>query len=203
MAGDISPDGTKIILTKQDVWAGVIYDLASGEYITTLTGFETAAPVYSVIFGEDGKQAIWHARATIRLSNIANNTIKEPIFHEDFLTSYTLSPNGETLATSTTGTKNNAIVPLVFFYNAESGEEIDSLELLSPAYSLDFSPNSQLLVSTNDKLVTFFESTNISQVYQFEGDPERVSDAKFSPQGNVLAVSGDNLSVSFYAVPIP
>ena len=203
MAGDISPDGTKIILTKQDVWAGVIYDLASGEYITTLTGFETAAPVYSVIFGKDGKQAIWHARATIRLSNIANNTIKEPIFHEDFLTSYTLSPNGETLATSTTGTKNNAIVPLVFFYNAESGEEIDSLELLSPAYSLDFSPNSQLLVSTNDKLVTFFESTNISQVYQFEGDPERVSDAKFSPQGNVLAVSGDNLSVSFYAVPIP
>lgn len=203
MAGDISPDGTKIILTQQDVWAGVIFDLASGAIVTTLTGFETAAPVYSIVFGEDGEQAIWHARATIRLSDIANNTIKAPIFHEDFLSSYALSPNGEILATSTSGTKNNAIVPLVFFYNAGSGEEMNTLEVLSPASTLDFSPDSQLLVATNGDLVTFFDTTNIAQVYQFEGDPDRVNDAKFSPQGNVLAVSGDNLSVNFYAVTTP
>ncbi|PKN88648.1 MAG: hypothetical protein CVU46_00125 [Chloroflexi bacterium HGW-Chloroflexi-8] len=203
MAGDISPDGTKIILTQQDEWAGPIFDLASGNHITTLTGFETAAPVYSIVFGEDGEQAIWHARATIRLSNIANNTIKDPIFHEDFLTSYTLSPNGVILATSTLGTKDNSIVPLVFFYSAESGEMSGSLEIPSPASSLDFSPNNQLLVASTGNLVTFINTSVISQVHQFEGDPERVTDAKFSPHGDVLAVSGDNLSVSFYAVPAP
>lgn len=203
MGGDISPDGTKIILAQQDQWAGPIFDLESGNEITTITGFTSAAPVYNISFGENENHAIWNARATIRLSDIPTNTIEEPIFHEDFLSSFSLSPNGEILATSALGTKNEAILPLVFFYDATTTEELASLEIQSAAFSMDFSPDSRLLSIADGNMVVFFDSTEYIELFRFEGDPERVNSLEFSPNGDVLAVCGANQIVTFWTTTTP
>ena len=203
MGGDISPDGTEIILVQQDIWAGPVFDLESGNIITTITGFETAAPVYNISFGEDGNHAIWNARATIRLSDISSNTIGEPIFHEDFLASFSLSPNGEILATSALGTNNDAIIPLVFFYDAASTEELATVEIESAAFSMDFSPNSQLLSVADGNMVALLDSIELIEIFRFEGDSERVNNLEFSPNGDVLAVCGANQTVTFWTIPTP
>ena len=203
MGGDISPDGTEIILVQQDIWAGPIFDLESSNEITTMIGFETAAPVYNVSFGEDGNHAIWNARATIRLSDIATNTIGDPIFHEDFLSSFSLSPNGEILATSSLGTNNDAIIPLVFFYDAVTTVELASVEIESPAFSMDFSPDSRLLSVADGKMVALLDSIELIELFRFDGDPERVNNLEFSPDGDVLAVCGANQTVTFWIIPTP
>jgi WD40 repeat protein len=199
--GDISPDGTKIILAHQDEWIGSVFDLTSGALLATVTGFETAAPVYSVTFGEDGSHAIWHARATIQLSDIATNSIAEPIFHEDFLSSFSLSPNGEILTTSAYGTVNDEAVPQVFFYDAANGETLGATQISTSAFSLGFSPNSLLLAAAEGPWVTLIDTTNFMVLHQINADPERAVDAQFSPEGNVLAVSGENMMVSFWSIP--
>jgi WD40 repeat protein len=203
MGGDISPDGTKIILVQQDQWSGPIFDLESGNEITTMTGFETAAPVYNISFGEDGNHAIWNARATIRLSDIATNTIGDPIFHEDFLSSFSLSPDGENLATSSLGTNNDAIIPLVFFYDAVTTEELARVEITSPAFSMDFSPDSKLLSIADGNNVAILDPIEFIELFRFEGDPERVNSLEFSPIGDVLAICGANQTVTFWTIPIP
>lgn len=200
MGGEISPDGNKIILAQQDQWAGKIFDLNSGNELTTVTGFETAAPVYNVSFGEDGNHAIWNARATIRLSDISSNTIGEPIFHEDFLSSFSLSPNGEILTTSALGTKNDAIIPLVFFYDATTTLELGSVEITSPAFKMDFSPDSKLLAVADANMVAIIDSIELNELFRFEADPERIKGLEFSPDGDVLAVCGANQTVSFWTI---
>ena len=59
---DFSPDGQSLLTTSMDEIKVTLWDVADQGETGTLDGFETAAPVYSVKFGEDGKHVIWIAR---------------------------------------------------------------------------------------------------------------------------------------------
>lgn len=198
--GEYSPDGSQIILDQAEVWAGDIYDVASGKKVVTLTGFETAAPVFSVSFGADGAHAIWQARATIQVSDIASNTLGSAIYHEDFLTSYALSPNGKILATSTDQMKGDQLIPQVFFYQPMSGEPLGSVELSIPAYSMDFSPDSTLLAAVDGTHLVIIDSRQMNEVARFSQDVDSINQVLFSPDGTMITTIGSDQLVRFWQV---
>ena len=49
-----------LLATSLDQIQVTLWDTASGEQVQTISGFETAAPVYSAKFGEDGKHILWN-----------------------------------------------------------------------------------------------------------------------------------------------
>ena len=67
---DFSPDGGSLLTTSMDSWLVTLWDINTGDVQTSLSGFETAAPVYSAYFGADGQHVIWVARATVQLQDI-------------------------------------------------------------------------------------------------------------------------------------
>lgn len=198
--GEFSPDGKEILLNQQDQWAGEIYDVATGQLLTTITGFETAAPVYSLSFGQDGKHVIWHARATIQVSEIASNTIGTAMYHEDFLSGFALSPDGHILATSTLKMENDTPVPLVFFYRPMEGELLGTVPVSIPAYSLDFSPDSSLLAVSDGKDLVLIDSASRVISARFPQSIESINQVLFSPFGNILTTTGTDQVVNFWNV---
>ncbi len=200
MYGEFSPDGSQIILDRQDTRAGEIYDVTSGEKKSSVTGFETAAPVYSVGFGADGKHTIWKARATIQVSEIATNTLGTAIFHEDFLTSYALSPDGKKLATSTSQMEEDTPVPQVFFYQPMTGETLGTFELSIPAYSMDFSPDSSLLSVIDGTDMVILDCGQMIEVARFAQDVDSVNQILFSPDGTLITTIGTDQLVRFWQV---
>ncbi len=198
--GQFSPDGSQIILDRQDTRVGEIYDIASGEKKASINGFETAAPVYSVGFGGDVNHAIWSARATIQVSDIATNTLGTAIFHEDFLTSYALSPNGKILATSTSQMKDGMPVPQVFFYEPMTGIPLGTFELSIPAYSMDFSPDSSLLSIIDGTDLVILDCEKMIEVARFSQDVDSVNQVLFSPEGTLITTIATDQQVHFWRI---
>lgn len=201
MSGEFSPDGSQIMIVHMDEWAASIYDVVSGELLTKISGFETAAPVYNVQFSEDGKQAIWIARATIQLSDISNNTMRPAIFHQDFISSFATSPNGKLLVTAAGNTKNDAFVPFIFFYDTNTSDVLNSMEMQKSVYSMSFSPDSSLLAVDRSGSVLIIDLTTFEEVYTFEAHPESINQIAFSPDGNILATTGSDQKVKFWSIP--
>ncbi|PKO17668.1 MAG: hypothetical protein CVU39_04090 [Chloroflexi bacterium HGW-Chloroflexi-10] len=200
MGGTFSPDGTKIMLPQIDAWTGMVVEATSGEELTTITGFETAAPIYNVRIGEDNRHAIWNARATIQLSDITNNTIGPALYHSDFIMSNTLSPDGRFLAVSVYDMINEVMTPVVIFYDVDTGETLQKIPLDQGAYDLEFSPNSSMLAAAlNDQLV-FIDSENKQIIGNFLLNQSDINQISFSPQGNILTTLSTNGSVVFWHI---
>ena len=201
MSGDFSPDGSEIMLVHMDTWAASIYDVSSGELITKISGFETAAPVYNVQFSEDGKLAVWIARGTIQLSDISSNAMRPAIYHQDFISSFATSPNGKLLVTAAASTKNDAFVPFIFYYDAETSDVISDMEMQKSVYSMAFSPDSALLAVDSSGSVLIIDNTTFEEIYKFEAHPESINQIAFSPKGDILATTGSDQEVKFWSIP--
>lgn len=201
MSGEFSPEGSEIMIVHMDEWGASIFDVSTGKLITTINGFETAAPVYDVRFSKDGKKAVWTARATIQLSDILNNTMGPAIYHEDFISSFTTSTNGDLLITSASKIINDSFVPLVFFYDANSGDLINSIKLPIPAYTMSLTPENTLLAVNDSGSVIIISAQTYEEIYRFTAHPESINQVVFSPQGNILTTTGSDQEVKFWSIP--
>jgi WD40 repeat protein len=201
MGGQFSPDGTKIMLPQTDTWAGMVVEATSGEELTTISGFETAAPIYNVRIGEDNRHAIWNARATIQLSDIATNTIGPALYHSDFISAYTLSPDGRFLAVSVYDLINDVMTPVVIFYDVNTGEILQKIATNQSAFDLKFSPDSSLLAAAQNDQIVFIDSENKQIIGNFLLDQNDINQVSFAPQGNILVTLSTNGSVVFWHIP--
>ena len=66
------PGGKQIAILNANEISFSIWDIDSGEMLNTYSGFETAAPVYNITFSEDGKTAVWFARATVQTTRLSS-----------------------------------------------------------------------------------------------------------------------------------
>jgi WD40 repeat protein len=96
----ISPDGSLVALTLTDRIAVQLWDVEEQRMLRELTGFRTAAPVYSVRFGPDGRSLIWLSRAKVQVMDLASGDFSRPFEHEDFVGALALTADRSTLFTS-------------------------------------------------------------------------------------------------------
>ncbi|MDO9087396.1 MAG: hypothetical protein Q7U53_14400 [Anaerolineaceae bacterium] len=198
MSAAFSPDGTQIMLTKMDEWGASIFDVEIGEEITTLTGFETAAPVYDVRYGQSNEYAVWMARATIQVSEIATNQLFPAIFHQDFIIGYDLNDAGTLLATSAAEATNDEFLPTVFLYDFKTGELDHKFTTEKSVYSLQFSPDNSLLALANGNLIAMLDMNTLAVTNHFVSNDAAISQVVFSPDGTILVSSDEGLRFKFW-----
>ncbi|MHB8807127.1 MAG: WD40 repeat domain-containing protein [Anaerolineaceae bacterium] len=195
-----STDGSMLGTASSDIWEITLWDVATAQATQTLTGFETAAPVYSFQFGADGKTILWIARATIQPMDIESAQLGPEISHEDFISSSVLSPDGKLLATSAAGTVDGEFKPIVTIWDAHSGEALVVFSNADYFSSLAFSPDGSLLAAGNNGKVLFWDVSNYQAIGEINTHAGYVDSVQFSPDGTHLLTCTTEGSVQMWQV---
>jgi len=193
-SAQISPDGRQLAVTSADNIAATLYDLSTGQPTATLTGFNTAAPVYGVEFDPDWQTAIWVARATVQLMDVSSGEWGARFEHEDFVGALALSPDGRILATAVSATIDGQFTPIVKLWDAQTGGEVGVLPQPTIVSSLAFSPDGSLLAAGNiEGNILFWDVPQQAQVAALNDHVEQVRQLAFSPDGRILAAADGEL----------
>ena len=198
MGGDFSPDGSKILVTSMDEWGAAIFDIVTGVQTGKLTGFETAAPVYDVRFGQSYDYAIWIARGTIQVSEISTDQLFPAIYHQDFIIGFDMNPAGTLLATSASEAVNDEFMPTVFLYDFKSGELMQKFTTAKAVYGMKFSPDNSKLALSLGNSISLYDLATQQVVNQFVSESEAISQVLFSPDGTILVSNGEGLHLKFF-----
>ena len=177
----------------------VLWNTTSGTEMGRLSGFETAAPVYSAKFGTDGKTLLWFSRGTVQPMDIATQKMGPTLSHEDFVTSRQISPDGKVVATTAAGMVGGEYQPLLTLWDADSGEVLRQNAIPTYYSSTAFSPDSSLLAAGTEEGVLFFTVPHGNEVFRFDS-AEVVNSLAFSPDGTQLIACGDAGTINIYEV---
>lgn len=192
VGGSLSPDGTRLALASDETWRADLYDVASGSLTGSLSGFETAAPVYNIRFSPSGKSLVWFARGTIQLMDIASQKLGPRLEHEDFISAFDVSLDDSRLATAAGATINGASTTAVILWNPASGEKLGTAATADTVSSLSFSPDGTLLAADNGSAVTLWDTSNMSEVATLNSTGGLMVAAAFAPNGRTLATLSDD-----------
>jgi len=192
-----SPDDEILAVASLENIEIVLFNLNDGTRAGQLSGFTTAAPVYSASFGY-GDTLIWESRGTIQPMTIGSAELGPTLSHEDFVVAVAASPNGSLVATTSAGTLNNEFQPLVTLWNAASGEMI--WQQGNPEYfsSLDFSPDGSLLAAGTVGEVIIYDVVAGVEIIRLPFGSEAVNSLAFSPIGDTLLTCEVNGNVALW-----
>jgi Tol biopolymer transport system component len=191
--GSFSPDGKTLALTDQAGWTVKLFSVTTGEEKATLTGFETAAPVFDAGFAGSDQWIVWHSRAKLQVQSVETGVLGKEFNHHDFVSAFTLSPDGKTLASS-------IFMPEISLWNVESGELIRTLAVENSATALSFSPDGKLLAAAVGNDIQILDVTNDTVLATLTDTPSPVYLVAFSPDGRMLASSGNDNQLIVWAV---
>jgi len=177
----------------------VLWNTASGAEMGSLSGFETAAPVYSAKFGADGKTLLWFSRGIVQPMNISAQEMGPTLSHEDFVTSRQISPDGKVVATTAAGMVGDEYLPVLTLWDADSGEILRQNAIPSYYSSIAFSPDSNLLAAGTEDGVLFFTVPHGDEVFRLDS-AEVVNSLAFSPDGIKLITCGNEGTITIYEV---
>ncbi len=195
---DFSPDGSTLLATSMDEIKVTLWEAVCGAELQTITGFETAAPVYAAEFGRDGQHIVWISRGIVQVSNISDQSMGASIGHEDFVMDAELSPDGRTLATAAFGTVEGEFLPLITLWDAQSGEVISRLTHTNPINQITFSPDGSFLVAVSGEKLLFWDLADA--VVHINTNVDTIVGLAISPDGTSLAVAGFDGSIEAWRV---
>ena len=115
-------DGANVIVTEQSTIAATIFDVRTSGKVGTLTGFQTAAPVYNFIVGPTDT-GVWHARATVQFAQIPSGTLGARLSFEDFVGDVSFTRDGRLLLTTTGVQENGKLIVRLQAWDPASGTE--------------------------------------------------------------------------------
>lgn len=177
-----SPDLRYYAVQKMESWEVVLFSLAANTEVKTLSGFETASPVFNAGFVESSQWIVWHARATLQLQEVESGAMDGTFSHQDIGIVYAMSPDGTLLASSAA----NAI----HLWDTTTGAEIKSFEIATYANSLSFSPDGKLLAVAAGSAVQIWDPAAGTLLTTLTGHTDQVIKVAFSPDQNSLATAG-------------
>lgn len=185
-----SPDLKYTAVTQAELWEVVLYNFIDGTEVRRLSGFETAAPIFDAGFSASPQWIIWHARGSAQLQEVESGTLSAIFSHEDFLSAFTISPDGTILATAAGKTVNGTFSPAVSLWDVTSGTEMNTLILPSTANALSFSPDGKLLAVAEDKDLQLWRVSDGTLIATFSEHLDTIALVRFSPDGKAIATAG-------------
>ncbi len=197
----LSPDGKTLLTNSVDIFAVDLWDTQTGNFLTRITGFNTAAPVYSLYFAVGGSKLIFVSRAKVQVIDTGSGSLGAEIFHEDFVQSWAITPDAAIIATSAGGTVGSNFLPLIYLWDPISGMPIGSLqneESISTA--LAFSPDGTILASTDGTALALWDIATQHQLGKWTAHPESITALTFSPDGTQILTSSSDGTVYLWMV---
>jgi hypothetical protein len=187
-----APNGKSFTISSNDSWLVSLHSMPDGAEIKTLTGFETAAPIYSAGYKGSNDVIAWHARATIQTQSVSTGKMGNATNSEDFVDQYALSPDGKLLASAAMKTIDGNYTSTVTLWNASSGAEVRILILTESVSCMAFSADGTMLaIGTGNDIQVYEVSSGIklATLSGHSGPPMAVA---FAPDGFSLASSGQD-----------
>jgi len=196
-----SPDLRYVAVTKQESWEVVLYDLTTLEEVRLLAGFETAAPVFDARFDNSPQWIVWHARGTIQLQEVETGKLNGVFSHEDFVSSYALSPDGMILASSAGKTVDNEMVPAIILWDTSTSAEIQTLIMSGTVNALQFSPDGKLLAVAVGKDLQLWDAAGGTLLTTLTGHTDTILQVAFSPNQQTIASAGLDNQLYLWQIP--
>ena len=196
-----SPDAKYLAVTAQEEWKVIVYEVGSGAVINTYTGFQTAAPVFDAGFAGNGDWIVWHARGTIQLQNVSSGALGTVMSHEDFVSTFSLSPDGKLLASGSAKTVNGNLSPVVILWDTATSTESRVLILTEPANALSFSPDGSLLAIALGGSIQVWDVAGGALRVTLPGSSDFIYHVEFSPDGRYLVSSAQDNQITLWGVP--
>lgn len=178
-----APDQQTLVIYLADRWEAQVWSLSTGERLTTLTGFETAAPVYTIFPGPN--EIAWVARSTLQLQNIQTGALAPAVHYSDFITAVAFAPlEGGALGVLVAG-QLHLIRP---------DTATETLVLEAPgALALAFSPDGQIVAAGGSQGVSLWDVNTGALLASLPGSLTRLS---FSDDGTTLVtIQNDRLAL--------
>ena len=194
-----SPDGKTLLTPAFDTWQADLWSVATGQNINSLTGFTTNASNYTARM-LNNTMIVWIADATAQLQEIDSSLMGPSFIHEDTISDVALSPDGKTLATTAAGSLNGQLVPLVYLWDATSGDAIAKLPPTSSSGQIAFSPDGSLLAAADGKTIDLWNVNTQQLAAKLTGPTDSVYDVAFSPDGNTLISTGYDNTIRIWQV---
>jgi WD40 repeat protein len=192
---EFSPDGKTLLTTSDERFRADLWDVQTGNFLTSYTGFETAAPVYSVHFAAGGSKLVFVARGTVQVIDTASGALAARLEHEDFVQGWALSPDTRTMATASGATIGNDFLPIIKLWDPENilpPSVLLSGDMVSLA--LTYSPDGSLLASTNGKTLTLWDVTQQHRLGDWTAHSDNLTALAFSPDGTrLLSAAADGM----------
>jgi len=198
---DFSPNGRRVLTTSEEDLLVTLWDTNSGDAIKTLTGFDTAAPVYTARFGDDGEHIIWVSRGRIQLTNIDSGEMSMVFDHEDFIVSWALSHDGKYLATASAGAVQGHFVPLILIWDTASGETRMLMNSESSYGAVTFCPNTHLIAVAQENLITIIDLDEFRKPTELTLTGEPIVKMAFAPDGSALAAANADGLIAVWRIP--
>lgn len=199
-SASFSPGGDSLAIAKMDEWMVVLYSTTDGSMINTLTGFETAAPVYNAGFTTSPQWIVWYARATLQLQEIVNGKFSPTLDHQDFVTTFAMTRDGSMLASDASTAGIEPPGPAVTLWDAAGGVVLRTLELTESATCIEFSPNGTLLAMGVGSALQIWDVTSGSMLASLDGHAGQITALAFSADGKYIATAGNDNQLFLWQV---
>ena len=196
-----SPDAKYLAVTAQEEWKVIVVEVGSGAVVNTYAGFQTAAPVFDAGFAGNGDWIVWHARATIQLQNVSSGALETEMSHEDFVSTFSLSPDGKLLASASARTVNGNLSPVVILWDSATSTESRVLILTEPANALSFSPDGSMLAIALGGNIQLWDVVGGVLRITLPGSSDFIYHVEFSPDGRYLVSSAQDNQITLWGVP--
>lgn len=198
----LSPDGRFLLVGSNESITVDVWDLTTNENLATLSGFETAAPVYMASFSPGGQSILWMARGTIQVMDFPSGELHPAIHHQDFIMAHDLTLDGTRLATAAGGTNEaGEFAPFIYLWNPATGEETGRIPVEPSFTALAFSPDGSLLAAGAGPDLIIFDAASLEEVNRLSA--ANLTALAFSPAGTRLAGSSSEGWVRIWPVPQP
>ncbi len=191
-----SPDGKLLLLGSNEKIEVTILDAETLQVVYTLSGFETAAPVYEALMSPDGKRLLWHARARVEWMDISSGKFGPVYELQNFIDGVAISPDGQALVLSAGD--------LLWAYYQANGSNYSTSLLPGPQGAVSpaaFSADGRLLAAGVEDKIYVWETENWKQVSELGEGKTRIHQLSFSPDGRVLAALDQDGQLSIWRVP--
>lgn len=195
-----SPDGATLAVTKVDEWKVVLYSTGDGSELNTLTGFETAAPIYNAGFTQSPQWIVWHARATLQLQEITDGKFGPTLDHQDFVTAYAMTRDGSLLASNVSTAGVDPAIHAVTLWDAAGGNVLKTYALTESALCMDFSPNGTILAMGVGSSLQIWDVTSGTLLASLDGHAGQITALAFSADGKYLATAGNDNQLFLWQV---
>lgn len=193
----LSQDGQAIILYSADEIRVELRNTEDLQTAATLSGFETAGPVFGGALAPGGAYFAWIARATLQFQEVASGEMGEPYRFEDFIGAYTFNPEGSQLAFSTG--QRLQVVP-VGLQTAEEPLILGTGSLEEPYTALAFTPDGKLLAATKGEEIEFWSTADWKKAGTLSAEG-KLRFLQFSPDGRLLVSQDEDLRFTVWSVP--